>query len=203
MMNDNLKPRTRTRSHSAAQPEEMSTVSEPAQDAPPPDAPEHPIRERSAADQTVDRAMSEGLSGGNPRDPNKGSRPPRVPMGKGMNLNVGAYLLDKAKYHYRWVTEKPHRPGSLAAAKGAYYEHCTDHEGNVISRPTGAGVTYLMRLPIEYWKEDLARKRADVQRTLDEQTKLGPKEYAPTTTDREGGDSSMVERSTSDNPYAS
>lgn len=200
MSNDNPR-RTRRRTRTANPDYETTERSEAVEAVEAVEAAEPPSRARSDAQQTADRATSEGIGGGDPRDPNKGTRPPRVPMNKGMNLAV-AYPFDKSKYHYRWITEKSHRPGGLAAAKGAYYEHCTDHEGNVISRPTGSSITYLMRLPLEYWQEDLATKRAAVQRTLEEQTKLGPKEYAPTKTNREGGESSIVERSTTSNPYA-
>lgn len=158
-------------------------------------------RQRNGSNETKDQALSEGIQGGDPRNPNK--RRERIPMQKGQNLEVPGVTLEKDKYHYHWFTEKPHRPGTLDKAKAAFYEHVHDHEGSVVSRPSGAGVTYLMKLPIEYWQEDLQTKRERVKKTLEDQTSLGPNEYAPTKNNREGGESSMVDKTESDNPYAS
>jgi hypothetical protein len=156
----------------------------------------------SASTQTPDRANADKASNADSRDPNAEKRPPRVSMQKGMNLNIPGVTLDQENYHYHWFTEKPHRPGKIAQAKAAYYEMVTDADGKEISRPAGDGITYLMRLPKQYWEEDLELKRQKVERTIQDEAKLKANEYAPTKTEREGGDSSIVERRTSDNPFS-
>lgn len=159
-------------------------------------------RNRSAANITEDRATTEGGITADPRNPNATARPKRVPMGKGMTLDVSGVELDRENYHYQWITEKPHRPGRLQQAKAAFYEHVTDIEGNQISRPSAGSTTYLMRLPMEYWIEDKQLKKDKVKRTLEAETKIGVNEYAPTSHNRDGGDSSIVERREGTNPFS-
>lgn len=157
-----------------------------------------PARQRSAADMTESQALSQGITSENPRDPNSGKRPPRVPLQNSLNLKVPGYEFDWDNYQYRFFSESVKRPTRIQDAKAAYWEPCTDHENNPIIRNNGSGgKTHLMRLPKEYWEEDLAAKREKVARTLGEQTKLGKNEYAPTENNREGGESSMVRQTES------
>ncbi len=155
-------------------------------------------RQRSAADLTESQALSQGLTTEDTRDPNAGKRPPRVPLNNSLNLKVPGYEFDNDRFHYRFFTENVKRPTRINDAKAAYWEACTDNEGNPIVRNNGnGGKTHLMRLPMQFWREDLAAKKAKVNATLGEQTKLGKNEYAPTEKDREGGESSMVSRTES------
>lgn len=157
------------------------------------------IRERSDAGITTDQAITMGLEGGDPRDPNHGKRPKRIPMRGGSNLGTGGYKLDEKNYYYHWFNEHPSKPGRVQSAEAAYYEFCRDEQGEKISRGTGGGTIYLMRLPMEYRMEDLALKKIRVERTMQEEAKLAPDEYAPTEHYREGGDSAITR---SDNPYS-
>jgi hypothetical protein len=149
-----------------------------------------------------DTAIAQGAELGNPRDPNKSVRPPRVRMQQGENLSILGIKLDNDNFYHRWFQEDPTRPGRVDAAKAAYYEPVKDDEGNAIVRNSGAGKMHLMRIPLEYRLEDEAVKREQVKRTLGEQTKLGPNEYAPDKRSADGGESSMVDHQTTDNPYA-
>lgn len=154
-------------------------------------------RKKSAASVTKATAITQGLQGGDPRNPRK--KPERIPMSQGMNLAIDE-VLETEDYFYRWFSEKG---GRVQRAKKAGYEICADEEGNSFTRPSGNDVLILMRLPMGYHLEDKARKREKVRATLDKHTRLGPNEYAPTKTHREGGESSVVEHRESDNPYAS
>lgn len=157
-----------------------------------------PARQRSAADMTESQALSQGLTSENARNPNAGKRPPRVPLQNSLNLKVPGYEFDWDNFQYRFFSENPKRPTRIMDAKAAYWETCVDHENNPIIRNNGSGgKTHLMRLPIEYWEEDLQAKRQKVNATLGEQTKLGKNEYAPTENRPEGGTSSMVRQTES------
>lgn len=151
----------------------------------------------STSMQTPDRADASHAQGGDSRDPNAGKRPARIPMQKGHNLRIPGIILDQENYHYHWFTENPNRPGKIEQALGAYYEHVTDADGKQISRPSGPSVTYLMRLPKEYWDEDLRLKKEQAERTLAQEAGLAPNEYAPTETRAEGGKSAIVSRTES------
>ena len=159
-------------------------------------------RGRPTATMTPSDAATQGLEM-NPRDPNADTRPPRVPVGQGLNLDTGGLDLDKESYYYHWVLEMPDRPGGIQKAKAAYYEHVTDASGNIVTRPAGGGFHYLMRLPVEYRKEDLVLKKNKVLATMDAETRIGPGEYAPDPlSHRDEGGQSAVRRETSDNPYS-
>lgn len=160
-------------------------------------------RNRSADGATEAQAITMGLQSGDPRDPNTGVRPKRIPMGQGMNLAIYESGLDDDDFYRHWIDEQPSKGGRLMQAIQAGYEHQVDHLGNQITRRSGAGTMYLMRLPIDFRKEDLAAKRRKSEATMAEQTRLKPNEYAPTRRgEREGGTSSMVDRYETENPYA-
>lgn len=156
-------------------------------------------RQRSSADATKTTAITQGLQGGDPRDPK--SRPKRIPMDQGMNLDVDK-TLESEDYFYRWFAEHAGKGGRVDRAEKAGYEICTNETGEPITRSSGDGKLYLMRLPKQYHLEDMARKREKVKATLDQQTQLKSNEYAPTKNRPDGGDSSVVEHRETDNPYA-
>ena len=157
----------------------------------------------SATGLTETEAATIGVTEGDSRDPNSQKRPPRVSLQRGENLSTFGIKLDRENYRYYWFSESQTKPGRVQGALAAYYEHVVGSNGKPVSRNNGnGGATYLMRLPMEYWKEDEAAKRKNVALTMGENTKLGANEYAPTATRPEGGASSVVSRSTSDNPYA-
>lgn len=102
-------------------------------------------------------------------------RPQRVPVSEQRNtLSVNG--LDP-NFYYRWVNDEDQR---IAVFLQAGYEF-VDKGGKRAGDPTvetssgtdsrfrrgvGGGVTaYLMRLPMDLWKEDQARKEADLSET--------------------------------------
>ena len=158
----------------------------------------------SSSLQTTDRANATHAQETSSVDPNAGKRPPRVSMTKGQNLGLAyGIVLDEENYHYHWIAEHPLRPGKLQEALAAWYEHVTDKEGRPVQRPSGAGTMYLMRLPMEYWKEDLAEKKRLSEETMDKELLLGPNEYAPTADGKpEGGESALIKRTVSNNIFS-
>jgi hypothetical protein len=159
-------------------------------------------RERDASGLSVDEAHREGITMGDTRDPNTkvAQERVRIPMNAGQKLSLRGYNLDTKAYHYHWFHESPSRPGTLVDAKGAFYEHCQIDGQNVVT-PSGSGTDYLMRLPIKYHLEDMQAAKDKRAKMRQSQTAVGKGEYAPTTTGREGGHSSVVHSSTSTNPY--
>lgn len=161
-------------------------------------------RQRDAGALSVDEAHRTGITMGDTRDPNTEAKQKRVrvPVNSGQNLSLRGYELDEENFHYYWVHESPSRPGQLEAYKAAFYEHCQINGSN-LTTPSGGGIDYLMRLPKEYWLEDMAaaRKKRDDMRRRD--NKLSAGEY---TTDAQGrsveSGEVIVRRSTSDNPYS-
>lgn len=160
-------------------------------------------RGRKPTRKTPEQAAAQGLEMGNERDPNKSTRPPRVPMGAGKNLSIPAkYTADK-NYRYYWFIDDPRKVGRIEQAEAAYWEVVTDDSGAPITRPSGAGKMILMKLPMEYALEDKARKQAKNRARMAEESKLGPNEYAPTEDGRPEGNAEMLRKqSTSDNPFA-
>lgn len=161
-------------------------------------------RTRDSSEVTPDQAITQGLASGDLRDPNNGTRPARVPMNQGMNLDVSGYEFDKANYAYHFFYDDPARPGRIEQCKAAYWEHCSMPNSDVhITRPSGAGLNYLMQLPMQYHLEDKALKKQKVLATMDAETQIGVNEYAPDAKGHsEGGKSAIVGRSMSDNPYS-
>lgn len=107
-------------------------------------------------------------------------RPPRIAMTAGMNLHVDESLLDRKNFYYRFFAESAAKGGRISSAKGAYYDHVTDKEGNNITRPGGGGDTmYLMKLPMKYRLDDLNLKEKKNAATMDAEYQLKSNEYAP------------------------
>lgn len=146
------------------------------------------------ANDKQDITTTLGGSSDSPAAPKGPSRPKRIPMGAGKNLDIDRRLLDEENYYYRFIMEKKDSPGRLAQSYQAGYEHVKDHNGNNITRPAGGGsVNYLMRLLKEYRMEDLEAKKQKVYNTLSKEAQLGDNEYAPTADGRrEGGRSAKV-----------
>lgn len=73
-------------------------------------------------------------------------------------------------YHQHWFNDDP---GRIFQAKEAGYEHVTDERNAPISRnvgvATGGGplLAYLMRIPQEWWEEDMSRQQKIVDQRMD------------------------------------
>ena len=106
-------------------------------------------------------------------------RPPRIPMGQGMNLDTTGLELDRENFAYRYFYEDPNKGGRIARAQAAYWEFVVDTDGNQVTHPSGEGVLKLMRLPIEYYDEDQELKRQRVRATLDQEAGIGSGQYVP------------------------
>lgn len=160
-------------------------------------------RQREGGDIKHSESVTQGLSTEDPRDPNAGKRPERVPMDQGMNLDIPNLSLDTENYYHRWFAEHPNKPGKVDRAEAAYYEFVTTPQGKKVTRNSGSGGTfYLMKLPKEYRQQDLNAKKRKSERMLMDEAQIKGNEYAPTKKSREGGESSFVEREETDNPYA-
>lgn len=159
-------------------------------------------RARSDATLTSSEAISQHIESDS-RDPNADTRPSRVPMGRGYNLDTGDIVLDREHYYYRWIADVSNNPGRVQQAAIARYEHVTNEHGENVTRPAGdGGLSYFMRLPIEYRLEDLELKNQLVQDTMDQEAELGPGEYAPDPHTLEGeGGRSAITRSIAENPW--
>lgn len=161
-------------------------------------------RARSATEVSVDEAHREGLTMTEERDPNAEVMQERVriPFNAGQKLSLRGYKLEPDKFHYRWFHEDPTRPGIIPAALEAFYEHCTMN-GQPIKAPSGAGADYLMRLPMEYHRDDLKAAKEKRAKLRQRDSKLADNEY---TTDDKGRPvyegEVRVNRKQSDNPYA-
>ena len=124
-------------------------------------------RERVNTDMKEDQAQNAGLSlDANPRDPNSQTRPPRVPLEYGNNVSFSDVQFDRKNYRYYAFYDDPERPGRIENAKAAYWEEVRNVNGQLASRPAGAGRHILMRLPMQYALEDLELKRKKVQATM-------------------------------------
>jgi|TARA_R110000796_G_scaffold161824_1_gene278553 hypothetical protein len=155
---------------------------------------------RNDGSKTNNQSVTQGL-GNQSRDPNAENRPPRVAMQGSLNLDYPESRLDRENFAYRWFLDDPIKPGRIESAKRAYWDHCED-DGVKVTRPAGNATHYLMRLPMNYWLEDQQLKREKNLATMSEEAQLGANEYAPTASGRrEGGESSRVSQSSSDNPY--
>ena len=133
-----------------------------------------------------------------PGAPDGPARPPRIPMNAGLNLTYPEKLMDKEHYHYRWFAEHPEHVGRIAKADAAYWEHVTDRNGVNITRPTGSGTFYLMRLPMEYHLEDVELHRKKSRRMMVKEAMIGEGEYAPGPGGRPEGGERAVTRSYND-----
>ncbi len=111
-------------------------------------------------------------------------RPERIPMGLGLNLEVPASVLDKAKAEdvvLRWVIDD--KKGMVERRLAAYWEFFT-MDGQQFRRSAKNGNDYvLMKLDQVYATEDRDLKRKKNSVRLNEEAKLqtfeGGEEYIP------------------------
>ena len=152
---------------------------------------------RNTASQTTDQQNAQGIQASS-RNPNEGARPPRVRLKGNLKLDYPKQKLDLVNFHYRWFEDNPTKPGRIQSAIDAYWEY-HEEDGKKVTRPSGANTMYLMKLPMEYYEEDMELKRQDVGRTIAEQMTLGANEYAPDNKGNpEGGKSARVSQVTSE-----
>jgi hypothetical protein len=164
-----------------------------------------PARDRSAAGISVDEAMHDGIVMGDTRDPNTEVMQERirVSLNSGKRQTENGYVLDWDNYHYCRFHESPTRPGRIAVAQEAFYEHCTDPAGNIIKNPSGAGFDYLMRLPKKYWAEDMKAAKDKRMALRSRVAQLKPGEYTVDEKGRPREDGEVhVSRKSSVNPYS-
>ncbi len=110
----------------------------------------------------------------------KPTRPPRIPMNRTLNLDFPHIQKDTDNFYYRVIREEG---GRIEQAKQAWYEHVVDPSTNdhaVCYK--GLYRNFLMRLPIEYWREDQKLKNDRQSATLNKnlgKAGLGENEYIP------------------------
>lgn len=74
---------------------------------------------------------------------------------------------DRPGFHRHWFNDIP---GRIVRAQEAGYDHVKDDEGKNVSRIVGTAESggplhaFLMEIPEEWWKEDLAAEQAEVDR---------------------------------------
>jgi len=75
-------------------------------------------RDRVNAHQKEDLGLSQGLEqDSDPRNPNRKTRPERIPLGYGEKLSFSEVERDNEKYVYRGFLDSPDRPGRIAEAE--------------------------------------------------------------------------------------
>jgi len=162
-------------------------------------------RQRSAAGLSVDEAQREGIIMGDSRDPNAAVMQERVriPMNSGQKMSLRGYQLEQDKYHYHWFHESHVSGGRVLDAQNAFYEICVMPDGSNVTAPSGNGTQYLMRLPLKYYREDMAASKEKRAALRKREAKLGKGEYTVNEKGRHVDEGEViVRRSTSDNPYA-
>jgi hypothetical protein len=82
----------------------------------------------------------------------------RIPMSAAERLPVPKKFMEEG-YHYRWCAD--YGVDKLARYLQAGYQYVEDGNGDRISRGGGDRL-WLMRLPIEYWEQDLKAKHDKV-----------------------------------------
>ena len=124
-------------------------------------------KERQNSDMVEGDAVTAGLQlGGDDRDPNLETRPPRVRLQGGKKLAFEDVEFERGKFHYYAFLDDPGRPGRINNAKAAYWETVYNVHGQPATRPAGQGTHVLMKLPLKYWKEDLDFKKQQVTRRM-------------------------------------
>jgi hypothetical protein len=92
----------------------------------------------------------------------------RVPFGA-MTPTLAA--PDRPGFHRHWFNDEP---GRIDRAKLGGYQHAQDQKGDPVSRVTGraeggqARKSYLMEIPIEWYREDVAAQDAALEDRLAE-----------------------------------
>lgn len=94
------------------------------------------------------------------------ARKARVPFGS-HRQKLG--YAGREGFHRHWF--KDSIPGRIDAALEAGYEHVKDKQGRVVARVTGVAegggpeTSFLMEIPEEFYKEDMAAQQADIDKT--------------------------------------
>ncbi len=122
-------------------------------------------------------------------------RPERVSIGakqeKLARLAAPYMQGEGTKWHHVFVEDDD--KGNVDTYKMAYYEFVTDSKGNQISYPSGAFRLVLMRILLEYFKEDqalLEKESSDMLMTKIELNRQAG-EYSPDASSPDGGKSAL------------
>jgi len=89
-------------------------------------------------------------------------RSTRVPFG---SLEQKLAYPERAGYHRHWFNDQKNR---ISRALEAGYEHVKDKEGKRVSYIVGVAEgggplhAYLMEIPLEWYKEDMAREQQEI-----------------------------------------
>lgn len=120
------------------------------------------------------------------------SKPVRVSLEKQRQIVTHPDANDPA-FYYRVVVDRKSSPGRIQKFLKAGYVHVISGEGMgddavmkpkklgaKVTLPTGNGETgYLMKIPIEYYREDQDAKEASIKGVEKSFTKKGKSEYGP------------------------
>lgn len=101
------------------------------------------------------------------------ARPKRIPVFEANRNKINVNGLDVENFMYRWVNDVDERLGMFLEGgwefvdkHGKFAGHADVESargtGSALKRGMGRGViAYLMRIPIEFWKEDQAKKSTE------------------------------------------
>ncbi len=105
-------------------------------------------------------------------------RAERIPMGRHERLSgiAAPYLRTHTNCYLRFAIDKP---GRLEQYLSAGYEFVTDSNGKKVTFPSGSNHLYLMKLPLEFRKEDLAAREEEISSRLMQELQPHPDEYVP------------------------
>lgn len=105
-------------------------------------------------------------------------RTTRIPMGRQQRLDAIAapYQKKLQDFYLRFALDKP---GRLEQYLAAGYEFVNDSNGKHVTFPSGSFHLHLMKLPLEFRKEDLEAREADISSRIVQEVKLAQDEYSP------------------------
>jgi len=106
------------------------------------------------------------------------SRRERIRIQGSLKLDFSQFTSDKSFFYYAPTDQ----PGNLEKFQRGGFEFVLDSQGNKVTASGGQGLThYLMKLPMEYYKEDQDMYEDELNRRMDGLTKVnsGFNEYAP------------------------
>lgn len=122
-------------------------------------------------------------------------RPERVSIGarqEKLARLAKPYMVGEGDtFHHVFVEDDD--KGNLESYRMAYYEKVKDAQGNDVRYPSGKFSLVLMRIPMEYHKEDqelLAKESSDMLMTKIELNKQAG-EYSPSASTPDGGNSAL------------
>lgn len=94
--------------------------------------------------------------------PKRVSKESRRPFGSSVQK---LYYPPREQYHRHWFNEEP---GRIDSALAAGYTHVQDKEGKKVQRVVGVASSggalnaFLMEIPEEWYKEDMARQQSSI-----------------------------------------